>query len=211
MMRVLITASALLVASLLHPAPASAQDAPSLFAESYRLELKGKYRDALTALEKVAGEPRKGYIFTLRRAWLRYLNKRYAESLTSYQAATQKAPKAVEPLLGLMLPQMALRRWLDVTKTAQRVLKRDPGNYKARSTLAWALYSLGRFGDAAKQYRAVLDDYPSDLEMQAGLGWSLYKLGRKVDAAKAFVAVLAIAPAHASAKQGLALTGGSAP
>lgn len=183
-----------------------AQSAPSLFQQSYDLEAENKLAESLAVLERIpAGS--QGYVYHFRRGWLLYLLGRHADAVASYERAITRSSATIEARLGLMLPQMALRRWVDVEKTALAVLERDSLNYLATSRLAWSHYNLGRWEDAAAVYRRVLTSYPSDVEMRAGLGWSLLKQGKAAEATVEFRAVLEIAPRHAIAREGLQAAG----
>lgn len=172
------------------------------YQDSYDLEAGGKLEEALVALRGVPTGEQGTYVFALRKAWLNHTTGRYDAAIKGYQEAMGLAPSAVEPKLGIMLPQMALRRWLDVEKSAQAVLGVDAKSYLGTSRLAFALYNLGRYAEAEKQYRAILVAYPSDVEMRAGLAWSLLQRGERSAAAKEFSNVLGVAPRHASAAAG---------
>jgi tetratricopeptide (TPR) repeat protein len=202
---VLLLASAVLALAT-WSSSARAQDAPTQWQQSYDLELEGKMQDSLSALERVPA-PQQTYVFHFRRGWLLLLLGRYADSIAAYERASALSPAAVECQVGLMLPQMALRRWVDVEKTALSVLQRDPASYLASSRLAWAYYNLGRWADAAAVYRRVLAAYPSDVEMRVGLGWSLLKQGKAAEAAVELRQVLEIAPRHKTAREGLQAAG----
>ena len=187
-------------------APARAEDAPAAYQQSYDLEADSKLQESLAALERVPSA-QQTYVYQYRRGWLLYLLGRHAEAVESYERAIAAAPSAIEPRLGVMLPQLALRRWLDVEKVAVEVLRRDPMNYLAGSRLAWAYYNLGRWADAAAMYRRVLVAYPSEVDMRAGLGWSLLKQGKAAEAAVELRQVLEVAPRHKTAKEGLQAAG----
>lgn len=173
------------------------------YTRSYELETQGDYAGAVSALDRLPAEARKTYYYHLRRGWLLYLGARSWDSIEEYRKAVKLRPGAVEPLLGMMQPQMALRLWLDAKKTGEKVVAMDPQNYLANSRLAWIHYSLGRYEGAERYYRKVLAGYPGDLEMRAGLGWSLFQQGERSRAQKEFDAVLSVAPEHASAREGL--------
>ncbi len=197
---------AVVVALGVAPSLAHAESPAARLQQSYELEAVGKTQDALAALERIEPSAR-GYVVHLRRGWLLYVLGRYGEAVAPYEQAIAAAPKAIEPRLGVMLPLMAERRWLDASAHAQKVLERDPGNYLASSRLAFSLYNLGRFGDALPHYLRIVEAYPSDVEMRNGVGWTLLKLGRGKESAQAFREVLLIAPKNASALEGLAALG----
>lgn len=189
--------------------PASADDRTQrAYRASYAHEAKGELGEALAEIDGLPAAARESYVYHLRRGWLLYLLGRYWDSIAEYKHAIGAHPKAIEPRLGLMLPQAGLRLWRDVAATGKLVLARDPHNRSARTRVAWAYYNLGRFGDAEAEYRAVLRDYPSDVEMRAGLGWSLLKQGRRADARAQLQAALDVAPDYEAAKAGLAVLDG---
>jgi len=198
---------AALVVTLLLPlgARADADADADAFQRSVDLESEARYGEALRAMDAIEGATRDSYLFHLRRGWLTYLEGAYAESIAAYEAAAAKAPKAVEPRLAVLLPQMAARRWLDAEKAARAALALDADNYLAESRLAYVLYNLARYSEAAAAYAAVLALYPGDVEMRTGYAWSLLKLNQSADARREFQAVLAVAPRHASAQKGLNL------
>ena len=178
-------------------------DVPEKYQRSYDAEALGDYAGALSALEGMPLSEQSSYVFHLRQGWLRYLSGDYEASISAYERAIRANPAAVEARLGLQLPQMALRRWLDVEVATWELLEIDPMNYLARRRLALALYNLGRYAEAEAIYRAVLESYPSDVEVEAGLGWSLLMQGNATGAAEVFTHVLWVAPNQASGLEGL--------
>jgi len=197
----LLAALALL---LMSPRLRADDTVPASFARSYTLEARGKYAHALAALRRVSASQENSYIYQLRLGWLTYLTRKHTVAIQAYNKAARLAPQAVEPLQGLLLPQMAARRWKDAQKTADRVLAMAPGNYLATTRKAWILFNLGRFREAEKIYVKVLRQYPANLTMRAGLGWARARQGRLAGATKAFRAVLRYSPKNNSAAAGLA-------
>jgi tetratricopeptide (TPR) repeat protein len=181
---------------------------PEALTASYAAEATGDYATALKALDGLTVADDAAYVVTLRKAWLKYLQGSYADSVTSYQAAAAQRPSSVEALLGETLPLMALRRWTEAKTACDAALVLAPGNYTAASRLAWVLFSLGRYAEAQAKYEALVRLYPSDLDMRAGLGWTLLKLGKPVEARAHFAWVLQISPSNTSAAQGLTAAGG---
>jgi tetratricopeptide (TPR) repeat protein len=181
----------------------AASDVARAFQASYAAESSRKFDTALLALDALPAEKRGSYVVKLRRGWLSYLAGRSAESVVAYTQAIASEPDSVEPRLGLLLPQMALRRWTDVEKTAGEVLARDPGSYLGRMRLGLAQYSLGKFSEAEASYSRVLALHPSDVEARSGLAWALLKQRKKPAAIQHFTLVLELVPSHAAAKEGL--------
>lgn len=183
---------------------AVAQTPPELYQQSYDQEAVGNFVGAMASVDALPSSEQQTYTWALRKAWLAYLAGRFDVSIGAYDQAIRRAPKAVEPLLGKMLPLLATRRWADARAVGGQVLAMDPESFLGRSRSAWASYNLGRYADAEQLYRGVLADYPGDVEMRAGLGWTLLKQGKAGAARKEFEAVLHVAPKHPSALSGLA-------
>ena len=175
---------------------ARAADPSGHYQRSYDLEASGAIERALVALDAVDAEERATYFFRLRRGWLLYLAGRHWDAMEEYRRAIRLAPLAVEARLGLSLPQMALRLWLDARATLEGALALDPKGYAVRSRLAFVDYNLGRFASAERLYREVLLAYPADVEMRVGLAWSLFKQGEIGAAMLEFQAVQRVAPRH---------------
>jgi len=177
----------------------------SHFAASVKHEAEGKYQEALDELLKVTDDRRDTYFFHLRKGWLLYSLGKYDKAIAAYGAAVEKEPGSVEAKLGLLPPQLAVRRWVDAEGTARAILELDPGNYLALSRLAYAYYNLTRFHEAEKYYRKVLATYPADLDMRSGYGWSLFKQGKYEEAKVQFKKIIRVSPKHTNALLGLQL------
>ena len=201
-----------LLAALLGSPPVAAaadidMEAAQVLQQSYDRESQGKLADSLTTLDTLPSARQSTYIAQLRRGWLLYRLGRYAESVEAYGRAIAAAPKSIEPRLGILLPQQALRRFSDVEAQAKAALTIDPQNYLATLRLAFALYNQNRFADATALYAHLKELYPSDVDVRSGLGWSLLKQGKSADAGRELRELLSIQPRHALAKQGLEALG----
>ena len=119
---------------------------------SYELEALRKSSAAVDALAGIASKQRKDYFYHARMGWLYYLARSSHKSIKSYRRAARLKPRAIEPHLGMLLPQIALRRWRDAQATARKVLRMEPKNITARTNLAWVLFNLGRFSEAERVY-----------------------------------------------------------
>jgi len=202
-------AAALVGAALLAAtAPAAAQRAgedpvAQHYAASLDAEARGDYATALNeALTALRASP-SDYVVTLRAAWLYYLKSQLEDSVVTYRKASALAPKAVEPLLGLTLPLLALQRWKETEETCQAALKLAPGDYTALSRLAWAQYNQGSYPAAEATYRKVLELHPSDVEMMLGLAWTHTKQGQKEPARALFLRVIQLRTLSVRARAGL--------
>lgn len=187
---------------LLQGGVARADGDVDLLQVSYDSEAVGKLDDAISALEKTQGM-KDSYVVQLRLGWLLYRKGSFGPAIDAYNKAVSASPKAVEARAGMLLPQMALKRWADAETTAKDLLQIDPANYLGNLRLAFTYYSLHRYADAARYYRKLRDLYPSDVEVCSGLAWSLLKMGKRGEAEKEFNAGLAMAPRHGMLKAGL--------
>jgi tetratricopeptide (TPR) repeat protein len=187
------------------PPPSLTGEIGRAFQESYTAESQQKFDAALAALDRVPPERRNSYAVLLRRGWLSYLGGHHVEAISAYSQAISVEPNSVEPRLGLMLPQMALQRWVDVEQTASEVLSRDPGSYFGLMRQGLAQYSLGKYSAAEGSYQKVVALHPADVEARSGLGWALLKQKKKPAALAHFTAILELSPTHAAAKQGAVL------
>ena len=183
--------------------PVATADLPLV--QSYDLEAAGKLKESLAALEQTAPPRKDTYLGWARRGWLQYRLAQHTDSVESYRKAIALAPQSIEPRLGIMLPQLALHRWVDAEGTAKEVLKVDPASYLGTLRLAFVYYNQHRYAESAVLYRKLRDLYPSDTDVRSGLAWGLLKSGRKPEAAHEFEELLAINPRLETAREGLQL------
>ena len=182
--------------------PVDRQKVASLYKQSYAAEAIRDYEGAIASMKEIAALGVDDYVLHLRLGWLSYLSGRYEQAIAEYRKAIQKAPKALEPKLGIMLPMMALRRYRDALDVGIEVLRAAPTNFLAQSRVAFCYYQMGRYRDAEKWYRKALQGFPSNVDMRVGLAWSLLKQGRKEEARRHFESALLVAPDHPTANQG---------
>jgi len=184
----------------------AAQDqgsAADLYRRSYAAESKGDYDEALDLMKRVHVPRSGGYVLHLRTGWLLYLNGKHAQAVVEYRKASRLKPAAIEPLLGVMLPLMAERKWKEAMRVGLAVLEKAPADFTAQSRIAYIRYQQGRYPEAEKWYRKALEGYPSNVEMRTGLGWSLLRQNRFKEAEHEFRSVLNVAPDHASSQEGI--------
>lgn len=174
-------------------------------AQSYDREAAGKLKEALASLDQLPLQRKDSYLGWARRGWLLYRLGQYAESVDAYRKAITAAPKSIEPRLGILLPELALRRWSDAEQMAKEILLSDPGSYLATLRLAFVYYNQHRFAESAALYGRLRELYPSDTDVRAGLGWALLKAGRPQEATHEFQELLAINPRLTTAREGLQL------
>jgi len=200
--RMALAAMAMLLFAVAPSLAAEDDDAP-FYGESYAREHAGDLAGAIAVLERASTASRETYFHQLRLGWLLYLTGAYGDSTAAYENAVALEPLAVEPYLGLLLPQIAKRAWGQAEKTARAALERNPGSYLALSRLAWVLFSQGRYAEAEVAYRGVLKLHPADLEMRSGLGWALLRQGKHSDSEAELRRVMAVAPEYGSAQAAL--------
>ncbi len=159
------------------------------YRSSYALEAAGDLPGALAAIEAVVAADPQDYVAQLRRGWLAWRSARHAASRLAYAEARRLRPRAVEPLLGAMLPAMAERRWREAEQLANEALARAPCDLTALTRLAWIHAVQGRWARAEAHYRMVLRLFPSDVEVTLGLADALAEQGRaeEADALRAVV------------------------
>lgn len=186
---------------------AAAQEQDALI-QSYDGEAAGKLKEALAALDQLPPPRRDSYLGWARRGWLQYRLGEHAASIISYRRAIALAPRAIEPRLGVLLPQLALHLWNDAEAMANEVLRVDPANYLATLRLAFVYYNRHRYLESAGLYQKLKDLYPSDTDVRSGLAWALLKAGKPQDAAREFRELIGISPRLATAHEGLKLSGG---
>lgn len=186
---------------------AAAQEQDALI-QSYDGEAAGKLKEALAALDQLPPARRDSYLGWARRGWLQYRLGEHAPSIISYRRAIALAPRAIEPRLGVLLPQLALHLWNDAEAMANEVLRVDPANYLATLRLAFVYYNRHRYLESAGLYQKLKDLYPSDTDVRSGLAWALLKAGKPQDAAREFRELIGISPRLATAHEGLKLSGG---
>jgi tetratricopeptide (TPR) repeat protein len=174
------------------------------YARSHELEAKRDYAEALKALQAVNPRDKYSYFFSLRTAWLSSCNGKNDEALLNYDKAAGVSVGAIEPLLGKLAAESALGKLEESEKTASAILRLDPKNYTARSTLAYSLFQRKRYRESQDVYEDILKLYPADLTMQAGQGWCLIWLGKRREAMKVFRDILDVSPNHDGALKALA-------
>ncbi len=183
---------------------ATAQSSTSkLYDASFQAETNGDYASALNRVLEIIRSDTKNYTATLRAGWLFYMNKQYKSSIKYYKKAGRLQPKAIEPLLGMSLPLMALKEWKSAEIITKKIIKKDPCNYLAVSRLALVLYYEGKYGEAKSNYLKLLQLYPGDIEMKLGLAWTYVKMGQKSRASTLFNRVLTVRKSNLSALAGI--------
>lgn len=175
----------------------------ALFETSIGHEYSGNLDSALNDVLQIIRIDANHYVANYRAGWLYYLKGQYENSITYYKKAAAIKTKALEPLLGMMLPFTALKQWPKAETLGEEILKKAPHNYLAGSRLAFIYFSQGKYQKAEVQYMKVLESYSSEIEMMLGLGWTYQKQGKKAEARKMFEEVLSISNNNKNALNGI--------
>lgn len=174
------------------------------FAKSAELEAALKYQEAAQTLAAVSPERPESYFHQLRLGWLNYLAGEYEVSKRHYERAADLAPKAVEPLIGLLAPLIAANRFLLAELTAREILELDPKNYTANLRLGYVLRMQGRYADAEKVVAGMLALYPSDVSLLLEQALAIDAQGRWPAARGFYQQVRLLDPDNAIAREALA-------
>jgi len=173
------------------------------FSTSYSLETAGKYDGAASEILRIYKED--SYEINLRLGWLHYLAGHFNESEGYYQKAIKIAPKALEPMLGIVYPLSAQNKWDEVVKQYQNILLLDPKNTTVNYRMGMIQYTRKDYKTAKNFFSTVLNLYPFDYDATLMLGWCEYQLGSNSEAKTLFQKALVARPGDKSATEGLGL------
>ncbi len=163
------------------------------FIESYSWESKGDWEKATYPLLSKS-DLKNDYFANLRLGYINLLLYKGKEAIQFYQKASILEPTSIESKLGLMKAyQMQEQRDL-VKQTCQTILKLDPKNYTARSSLAYAYFLDKSYGLSESTYLQIVKDYPADSEMLIGLALSQLYQGKKKEAKYTYEKAIIIVP-----------------
>jgi tetratricopeptide (TPR) repeat protein len=175
------------------------------FKESYTLEKKGQYNDAINVLLIVYDE--KIYELNLRLGWLYYSNKQFDESITYYQRAIDLMPYCIEAKFGITNPYSVQEKWDKVAEQHAAILAIDPLNTLANYRLGLSYYYKADYNNAYKLFEKVVNLYPFDYSSVLMYAWTNFQLGKTREAEILFNKVLLMSPDDKSALEGLGLIG----
>jgi len=173
------------------------------FSKSYAKEKEGKYDEAAKALKAFYDE--KSYEVNLRLGWLTYLQGQFSESVGYYSKAVKLMPYAIEPRMGIVLPESAMGNWGAVVEQYNKILSIDPNNTTVLYRLGMINYENKDYKKAYSYFEKVVNLYPFDYYSVLMLGWTNYQLGKTKEAKILFQKALLYDPTSASAKEGLSL------
>lgn len=178
----------------------SAMADDGVWQKSYQLESVGKYTDALAVLDPVPANSADAELKSLRRGWLFYLLGRYDEAIREYRFAVARNERSIDAKLGLTLPLLAKKNWVDAENVAREVLKMAPNNYTALLRLTIALEGQKNWEEMGKVASVMVAGYPTDSSAYVYLARAKAWQGKVNEAVVAYLAVLSRYPGHAEAK-----------
>lgn len=173
------------------------------FRKAYQLEQERKYADAVAVLSELRSQKGKEYFVHIRLGWLNYLAGNFAPARSHYEDAIRNQPRAIEPLLGLLLPQLAEEQYSDAEQTARQALQLDSLNYLARLRLAYALRKQKKFAEAEKSNDLALKRYPTDVSLLLEQALCYQGQNRADEAVQFFKLAQLVEPSNATAAAAL--------
>jgi len=183
-----------------------AQDNESVqkaFANSYQLEIDGKYNESINELKSVYNE--ESYDINLRLGWLHYVSGLFSESTPYYLKCIQLKPLSIEARLGIVNPAAAMGNWTQVENTYNDILAMDSENSTANYRLGVIHYGKADYKKASKYFEKLLNHYPFDYDALIMSAWTYYKMGEMRKAKILFNKALLNQPNDKSALEGLEL------
>jgi len=173
------------------------------FSNSYKLEAKADYTNAIAALKKVYDD--KSYELNLRLGWLEYSAGMFTEAMAYYQKSIDLMPYSIEARLGYVAPAAAVGDWDKVIAQYKKILEIDPENSIANYRMGMILYQRKDYQNAYNYFGKVVNLYPFDYSSLLMYAWTNYQLGKLREAKILFNKVLLYSPNDSSAKEGLGL------
>lgn len=171
------------------------------FKQSYELESKGEYTQAIDLLKGVYNED--SYEINLRLGWLSYLQGMFAPSIAYYQKCVSLMPLSSEARLGIANPASSMGNWALVEKCYVEILKNDPSNSLVNYRMGVIYYGREEYDIAFKYIEKVVNLYPFDYDSVIMLAWTNFQLGKFREAKVLFNKTLLINPDDKSALEGL--------
>jgi len=200
MKKFVITALCLSVISFAH---AQNKQEIAAFSNSYAMEAKEDYANAIKALEVLASATDFG--LNLRLGWLYYMSGNQDQSLKYYQTALALQPKSIQARFGLAYPLAALKQWDKLATNYDDLLKVSPNNTTALYRLALMYYNLANFEKAEQYLKQLVQVNSFDYSTSLLMGWNSLKLGKYKDAEIWLNVALCLKPDDQSALDGMKL------
>jgi tetratricopeptide (TPR) repeat protein len=178
-------------------------DLSAVFSESYVLEKKGEYGEAIRQMKSVYDEA--SYEINIRLGWLHYMSGLFIEAIPYYEKCIVLKPFSIEARLGLVNPASAMGNWSDVEKNYVEILEIDPEHSLVNYRMGLINYNREDYQQAFWHFEKVVNHYPFDYDAVIMLAWTNFKMGKMREARVLFQKALLIRPNDDSALEGLSL------
>lgn len=198
-------ASLACLVSLLAAAPGSAgetlgqEQIRKAYFDSYELEGKERFADAIAALRPVLTAFPNTYTVNYRSGWLAYRNKSWADAKRYYQRALAAYPNSLEAHTGMIKVSVARQDWNAVSEQCRRAMQIDYNNPAANYWLIVSEQALGNRAAATKIALRMLALYPTSTDYLVELGKIQYADGKTAQAGETFAGVQVLDPYNQSA------------
>ncbi len=182
------------------------QDYPKViegFQNSYLHEASGNLAEAILDLRNVYDE--NSYEINLRLGWLTYSSGLFSDAQSYYNKAILLKPFAIEPRLGIVLPQAAMGNWNSVIAQYEKILEITPNNSVVMHRLGLIYYGQKDFLKAEKYFEKVVNLYPFDYDGLVMYAWTNFQLKKYREAKVLFNKALMNTPSGSSAMEGMKL------
>ncbi len=182
------------------------QDYPKViegFQNSYLHEASGNLAEAILDLRNVYDE--NSYEINLRLGWLTYSSGLFSDAQSYYNKAILLKPFAIEPRLGIVLPQAAMGNWNSVIAQYDKILEITPNNSVVMHRLGLIYYGQKDFLKAEKYFEKVVNLYPFDYDGLVMYAWTNFQLKKYREAKVLFNKALMNTPSGSSAMEGMKL------
>ncbi len=173
------------------------------FQNSYLHEASGNLAEAILDLKSIYNED--SYELNLRLGWLTYSSGLFTEAQSYYNKAILLKPFAVEPRMGIVLPQSAMGNWNSVIAQYEKILEIVPNNSIVMHRLGLIYYGQKDFLKAEKYFEKVVNLYPFDYDALVMYAWTNFQLKKFREAKVLFNKALMNTPTGSSAMEGIIL------
>jgi tetratricopeptide (TPR) repeat protein len=181
------------------------QETRKAYGDSYQLEAKERYLEAIQALSPVLAAYGNTYTVNYRTGWLYYRNKSWNESIKYYAKSLSVSPQSIEALNSILAVYGAKQDWKMVDEQALRILKIDRNNVIANHWLILAALATKQNEKALKNVLRMLTIYPTSTTFLNELGKIQYLNGQFSDSYDTFTGLQILDPYNQSAAYYLGL------
>ena len=168
--------------------------------ESYALEAKKDYTQAIAKMVKVLDENKADYFANFRLGWLFTLVKKYENTTEHYEQAAKAMPDSLEPWLALSILNQNLGNSEKLLAASEEILKRAPTNYYGLQRGTSACIKLKKYDLGLTKVNKALEMYPTDTIFLEQKGYILKQMNKTAEAKTVLEFLQLISPMNAYAK-----------